>query len=69
MHPTMWRIISSIKRYRFGSTVFKIVQWFRKILKLDVMQVEVPTVCESSQMKQNIIDAMSIFLERTIKVK
>ena len=61
----MWKIILSSKHYRIVS----IVRWFRKVLNLDVMQIEVPTVCESSQGKQNVIDAVSIFLERTIKVK
>ena len=65
MPRKMWKIISSPKLYR----IISIVHWFRRVLKLDVMQIEVPTVCGSSQVKQNIIDAMSIFLEQTIKVK
>ena len=55
--------ISSMIFYRV------IVKCFRKILKLDVMRIEVPTVCESSQMKQEVIDAMVIYLEQTIKHK
>jgi hypothetical protein len=43
--------------------------WIRKVRRLDVMQIEVPTVCESSHMKKKIIDAMVIYLEQTIKHK
>jgi len=43
--------------------------WIRKVRRLDVMQIEVPTVCESPQMKQQVIDAMVIYLEQTIKYK
>jgi len=43
--------------------------WIRKVRRQNVMQIEVPTVCESPHMKKKIIDAMVIYLEQTIKHK
>jgi len=43
--------------------------WVRKVRMQDVMEIEVPTVCESPHMKKQIIDAVIIYLEQTIKLK
>ena len=48
---------------------YSIVERVRRALTPDVVQIDVPTVCDSSQSKQNVIDAVSIFLEQTIKYK
>lgn len=48
---------------------YSIVEWVRRALTSDVVQIDVPTICDSSQSKQNVIDAVSIFLEQTIKHK